>query len=193
MIIRHEENFRSKIWRTSSSVLSWYENMVKRWTSRRSRDVYLFRMFLDHDETCGMGVSYDFSNLWANLRVNFLFTIVGLVIQIVTELFFTTKLIVFKLRLEFYVIIYLIDHHNNALIVFFYTCRSAQLNMNRYMCEQEWINCLISNMRMRLPTICYSDFHHFLSCLHLALDWRSRLMHVTWIFLPNQMPDENTI
>ena len=27
-------------------------------------------------------------------------------------------------------IIFLLDHHNNVLIVFFYTCRSAQLSMN---------------------------------------------------------------
>ena len=86
-------------------------------------------MLLDHDETCGMSVSYDFSNSWANKRVTFLFMIVGLIIQIVIWLIFTKKLIVFKLRLEFYVIILLLDHHHNVLIVFL-TCRSAQLNMN---------------------------------------------------------------
>ena len=36
-----------------------------------------------HDETRGTNVSYDFSNSWANRRVTFLFTIVGLFIQIV--------------------------------------------------------------------------------------------------------------
>ena len=38
-----------------------------------------------------------------------------------------------------------------------------------------------------------SDIHHFLSCLLLALDWRWRLMYITWTFLSNQIPDENTI
>ena len=41
-----------------------------------------FRMFLDLDETRGSSVSYDLSNSWANWRVSFLFTIVGLIIQI---------------------------------------------------------------------------------------------------------------
>ena len=36
-------------------------------------------------------------------------------------------------------IIFLLDHHNNVLIVFFYTCRSAQLNMDRRMCDQECV------------------------------------------------------
>ena len=49
-----------------------------------------------------------------------------------------------------------VDHHNNVLIVFFYTGRSAQSNMNGCMREQERIKCLISKMRMRLPTICFS-------------------------------------
>ena len=59
------------------------------------------------------------------------------------------------LRLEFYVIIFLLDQHNNVLIVFFYTCRSAQLNMKGRMRESECIKCLISKMRMHLPTICF--------------------------------------
>ena len=50
---------------------------------RRGEAVYLFQMFLDHDRPHGTSVSYDFSNLWANRRVTFLFTIVGLIIQIV--------------------------------------------------------------------------------------------------------------
>ena len=55
-------------------------------------------MFLDHDEIRGTSVSYDFSNSWANRRVHLLFTIVGLIIQIVIQLFFTTKLIVFEVK-----------------------------------------------------------------------------------------------
>ena len=38
---------------------------------------------LDHDETRGTSVSYDFSNSWANGKVTFLFTIVGLIFLIV--------------------------------------------------------------------------------------------------------------
>ena len=38
---------------------------------------------LNHDETRGTSVSYDYLNSWANERVTFLFTIVGLIIQIV--------------------------------------------------------------------------------------------------------------
>ena len=41
---------------------------------------------------------------------------------------------------------------NSVLIVFFYTCRSAQLNMNGRIREQEFLKCLVSKMRMRLPT-----------------------------------------
>ena len=52
-------------------------------------------------------------------------------------------------------IIFLFDHHNNVSIVFFYTCRSAQLNINRRMRESECVKCLISKMLMRLPTICF--------------------------------------
>ena len=50
-------------------------------------------------------------------------------------------------------IMFLINHQNNVSIMPFYTCRSAQLKMNRCMCKQECIKCLISNMCMRLPTI----------------------------------------
>ena len=60
-------------------------------------DVYLFRIFLEHDQTRGTCVSYDFSNSWANWRVAFLFPIVGLIIQMVIELF-ATKLIDFELK-----------------------------------------------------------------------------------------------
>ena len=49
-------------------------------------------------------------------------------------------------RLEFYVIMYLLDHHNNDLTVFFYTCGRTQLNMNGRMREQECIKCLTSKM-----------------------------------------------
>ena len=54
-------------------------------------------------------------------------------------------------------ITFLFDHHNNVLIVVFYTCRSAQLNMNerQRLLEQECIKCLILKMRMRLLTICF--------------------------------------
>ena len=45
---------------------------------KQSRDVYLFRMFLDRDEISGSSVSYEVSN-----SSNFLFTVVGLIIQIV--------------------------------------------------------------------------------------------------------------
>ena len=37
------------IWNMSFSVSSWYGNMRKRWTSRRSRDVYLFRTSVSSD------------------------------------------------------------------------------------------------------------------------------------------------
>ena len=57
--------------------------------------------------------------------------------------------------LEFYVIILLLDHPDNVFIVFFYTFGSAQLNMNGRVRKQECIRCLISKMRMRLPTICF--------------------------------------
>ena len=53
------------------------------------------------------------------------------------------------------VIIFLLDLQNNVLIVFFYTCRSAQLNMSGRIRESECIKCLISKMRMRLPMICF--------------------------------------
>ena len=124
-------------------------------TSMRSRDVYLFRIFLDHDETRGTSVSYDFSNSWANGRVTFLFTIVRLNIQIVIKLFFTTKSIVFEVKTGILCNKILLDHHNNVLIVFFYTCRSAQLNVNGRVREQECIKCLISKMRLRLTSICF--------------------------------------
>ena len=51
----------------------------------------------DHDETRGTSVSHDFSSSWANRRVTLLITIVGLTIQIVIQLFFKTKLIVFEI------------------------------------------------------------------------------------------------
>ena len=51
-------------------------------------------------------------------------------------------------ELIFYVMLLLI-HRNNVVILLFYTCRSAQLNVNRRMREQEYIKSLISNMRMR--------------------------------------------
>ena len=50
---------------------------------------------------------------------------------------------------------FLLDHHDNVLIVFFHTCRSAQLNMNGRMRESECIKCLISKTHIRLPTICF--------------------------------------
>ena len=53
-------------------------------------------------------------------------------------------------------IIFLLDHYKNVFIVFFYTCRSAQLNMNGRMREPERIKCLILKMRIRLPTICFT-------------------------------------
>ena len=51
--------------------------------------------------------------------------------------------------------IVLLNHHNNVLIVFFDTCRNAELSMNGRMREQECIKCLISKVCMRLPTICF--------------------------------------
>ena len=60
--------------------------------SKRSRDVYLFRMFSDHDQTHGTSVSYDFSNSWANWRVGFLFIIVGLTVQVVIQLLATNSI-----------------------------------------------------------------------------------------------------
>ena len=36
------------------------------------------------------------------------------------------------------------DHHINVLIVFFYTFRSAQLNMDGHMGESECIKCITS-------------------------------------------------
>ena len=53
---------------------------------------------LDCDETRGMSVSFHFTYSRANRRATFLFTIVGLIIQIVTQLLFTTKLIVLKVK-----------------------------------------------------------------------------------------------
>ena len=53
----------------------------------------------DHDETRGTSVSHDFSSSWANRRVTLLITIVGLTIQIVIQLFFKTKLIVFEITM----------------------------------------------------------------------------------------------
>ena len=48
-----------------------------------------------------------------------------------------------------------IDYHNNVSIVFFYTCKSAQLNMNGRMREQECMKCLLSKMHTRLRIICF--------------------------------------
>ena len=59
---------------------------------------------VDHNDTRGANVSYDFPNSWANGRVTFLFTIVGLIIQMVIYLFYTTKLIMLD------AIIFLLDH-----------------------------------------------------------------------------------
>ena len=90
------------------------------------------------------------------------------------------------------------DHHNNVLIVIFYTFRSAQLNMNGHMYQMfnfkdvhAFINDLLSTISNSLiEDLCHTeaelatpfrsftsagfldDLHHFLSCLHLALDWR---------------------
>ena len=61
----------------------------------------------------------------------------------------------FEVKTGFYVIIFLLDHHNNALIVYLYTCRSAHLNMNGRMREQECIKRLTSKICMGLPTICF--------------------------------------
>ena len=36
-------------------------------------DVYLFQMFLEHDQIHGTSVSYDFSNSWANRGAVFCF------------------------------------------------------------------------------------------------------------------------
>ena len=111
-------------------------------------------MFKDHDETHGMSISFTFSNSWANERVTFLFTIVRLVTQNVFLVILTTKLIVFKVNTGIlYVIIFLLDHHNNVLFNFILACVSTQLNMKGRMCEQECIKCIISKMCMHLPTI----------------------------------------
>ena len=69
--------------------------------------------------------------------------------------FLTTKLTMFEVETGIQCNNILLDHHNNVLIAFFYTCRSAHLNMNGHTREQECIKCLISEMRMRLPTICF--------------------------------------
>ena len=55
-------------WNTSSNVSSWYENMRKIWTSRRSRDVYLFRMFFDRDETRGNRARWKLDRKWWRVR-----------------------------------------------------------------------------------------------------------------------------
>ena len=52
-----------------------------------------------------------------------------------------------------YVIIFLLDHHNNVLFNFILAFVSTQLNMKGRMCEQECIKCIISKMCMHLPTI----------------------------------------
>ena len=83
---------------------------------------YLFRMFLDHDVTPRTSVSYDFFKLIANRKITLLWTHYSNAHLVILH----NK--IDKLRLEFYVIIVLLDHHNNASIVFFYTGRSAQLN-----------------------------------------------------------------
>ena len=70
---------------------------------------------MKHWNSC---LTYHFSNSWTKGRVTFLFTIVGLIIQIVILLFFTTKLILFEVKTEIFhkvVIIFLLDHHNNVL------------------------------------------------------------------------------
>ena len=56
-------------------------------------------MFLEHDQTHVTSVSYDFSHSQANRRVTvtFLFTIVGVIIEMVIQLF-ATKLIDLKLK-----------------------------------------------------------------------------------------------
>ena len=51
-------------------------------------------------------------------------------------------------KLEFYVTIFLFTHHNNVLIIFFYTSRSAQFNMRGPMCQQDGIKFLILKVRM---------------------------------------------
>ena len=53
------------------------------WKHEKALFLNLFGMFLDHDETGGASVSYDFSISWEKRSVTFLFTIVGLIIQIV--------------------------------------------------------------------------------------------------------------
>ena len=53
-----EQTFSGNIWNTISSVWSWYENMRKWWMSRRGRDVSLILIFLKHDQTRGMNISY---------------------------------------------------------------------------------------------------------------------------------------
>ena len=121
-------------------------------------------MFLDHDETHKTSMSYDFSNSRTNGRVIFLFIIVGLVIQMVIQLFFTPKLIVFEvktgiLRTNIFARSSLQCLNRFLLYVFncfFFSFGNAQLNMNGRMNEQECINCLISKMRTHLPMICFS-------------------------------------
>ena len=74
--------------------------------------------------------------------------VVGFIIQMVIQSF-ATKVIAFEVELlEFYAIIFLLPHHDNVLIIFFHTCRSTQLNMNRRMHKQECIQSSISKMRM---------------------------------------------
>ena len=49
----------------------------------------------------------------------------------VIQLFFTTKLVVFEVKTGILCNNILLDHHNNVLIVFCYTCISAQVEYER--------------------------------------------------------------
>ena len=65
----------------------------------------------------------------------------------------------FEVKTEFYMMVFLLDHHNNVLIVFFCTCRSAKLNTNGCIREQGCIKSLTSKMRIRLPMMHAGPVH----------------------------------
>ena len=62
----------------------------------------------------------------------------------------------FEVKTEILCNIFLLDHHNNVLIVFLNTFRSVQLNLSGCMHKQECIKyCLISKMPTHLPMMVF--------------------------------------
>ena len=104
---------------TSSSIWSLCEKLRKWWTSRRSRGVYLFQMYLEHDgkhlewvfhitsqshgQTGEEDFVFNFGTHYSNGHLvihNKIYRLRGL-------------------RLEIYVTMFLLAHYNNVLIIFY--------------------------------------------------------------------------